>query len=72
MASDEYDRAKSMFQQQLDIGDESTDTAADIDAAIRLGDILRREGDLAAAQSYFRRAAVGTRESNIHGAWPKP
>ena len=35
----------------------STDTAADIDAAIRLGDILRREGDLAAAQSYFRRAA---------------
>ena len=57
LASDEYDRAKNMFQQQLDIGDESTDTSADIDAAIRLGDILRREGDLAAAQSYFRRAA---------------
>lgn len=57
LAADDYERAKSMFQQQLDIGDETSDTTADIDAAILLGDMLRREGDLVAAQSYYRRAA---------------
>jgi tetratricopeptide (TPR) repeat protein len=54
--ADDFERARSILQQQLDIGDESTDTAAEIDSAIMLGDILRREGDPAAAQAYFRRA----------------
>jgi len=66
LSADEYDRAKSMFQQQLDIGDESTDTAADIDAGIMLGDILRREGDLVTAQSYFRRAARSAPRVEYH------
>ncbi len=57
MAADEYDRARGMFLQQLDIGDESTDAAADVDAAIVLGDLFRREGDVVTAQSYYRRAA---------------
>lgn len=55
--ADDFDRARSILQQQLDIGDEATDTAAEIDSAIMLGDILRREGDPVAAQSYFRRAS---------------
>jgi tetratricopeptide (TPR) repeat protein len=66
MAADEYDRAKSMFQQQLDIGDESTDTAADIDAAIMLGDLLRREGDIITAQSYYRRAGRSAPRMDYH------
>lgn len=57
MAADEYDRARGMFLQQLDIGDETTDTPADVDAAILLGDLFRREGDIVTAQSYYRRAA---------------
>ncbi|MEA2526032.1 MAG: hypothetical protein QOF01_1184 [Thermomicrobiales bacterium] len=55
--ADEFDRARTILQQQLDIGDEATDTAAEVDSAIMLGDILRREGDPIAAQSYFRRAS---------------
>lgn len=57
LESDEFERARVIFQQQLDIGDDSTDSATEVDAAIMLGDILRREGDLAGAQSYFRRAS---------------
>lgn len=55
--SDDFDRARTILQQQLDIGDEATDSAAEIDSAIMLGDILRREGDHLAAQTYFRRAS---------------
>ncbi len=55
--ADEFDRARAIFQQQMDIGDESTDTVAEVDSALMLGDILRREGDVAGAQTYFRRAS---------------
>jgi tetratricopeptide (TPR) repeat protein len=55
--ADDFDRARTLLQQQLDIGDESTDTTAEVDSAIMLGDILRREGDPIAAQSYYRRAS---------------
>jgi tetratricopeptide (TPR) repeat protein len=55
--ADDFDRARTILQQQLDIGDETTDTAAEVDSAIMLGDILRREGDPIAAQSYYRRAS---------------
>jgi tetratricopeptide (TPR) repeat protein len=54
--ADEFERARAIFQQQLEIGDESTDTTAEIDSAMMLGDILRREGDMPGAQSYYRRA----------------
>lgn len=54
--ADEFERAQTILQQQLDIGDENTDTAAEVDSAIMLGDILRRDGDILAAQSYYRRA----------------
>jgi tetratricopeptide (TPR) repeat protein len=66
LASDEYDRAKTMFQQQLDIADESLDVASDVDAAIMLGDILRREGDIVAAQSYYRRASRSAPRIEYH------
>ncbi len=57
LAADDFERARAMFQQQLDIGDESTDVESDVDSAIMLGDLIRREGDLAASQSYYRRAS---------------
>jgi tetratricopeptide (TPR) repeat protein len=57
LEADEFDRARVILQQQLDIGDDSTDTAGEVDSAIMLGDILRREGDLAGAQSHYRRAS---------------
>lgn len=55
--ADELDRARMLFQQQLDIADEASDTAIDVDSAIALGDILRRDGDLMGAQACYRRAS---------------
>src|SRR3954453_16056517 len=50
LEADDLERARMLFQQQLDIADESSDTALDVDSAIALGDILRRDGDLMGAQ----------------------
>ena len=55
--SDDLERARTLLQQQFDIADESTDTAIDVDSAIALGDILRRDGDLLGAQACYRRAS---------------
>lgn len=55
--NDDLERARMMFQQQLDIADESTDSVVDVDSAIALGDILRRDGDLLGAQAMYRRAS---------------
>lgn len=57
LEADDLDRARTLFQQQLDIADESTDGAPDVDSAIALGDILRRDGDLMSAQACYRRAS---------------
>ncbi|MCA9858094.1 MAG: tetratricopeptide repeat protein [Thermomicrobiales bacterium] len=64
--ADEFDRARAIFQQQMDIGDESTDTIAEVDSALMLGDILRREGDVAGAQTYYRRAARSAARIEYH------
>lgn len=53
----DYDRARLLFQQQLDIADEQTDGVVEVDTAIQLGDILRQEGDPIVAQAYYRRAS---------------
>lgn len=64
--ADEFDRARAIFQQQMDIGDESTDTIAEVDSALMLGDILRREGDAAGAQTYYRRASRSATRLDYH------
>lgn len=66
--ADDFERARTILQQQLDIADESTDSIAEVDSAITLGDILRREGDLAGAQALYRRAArSGARLDHYRG-----
>ena len=50
------ERARLLLRQQLDLGDEEEDTVAEVDAALALGDLLRREGDRRGAQALFRRA----------------
>lgn len=50
------ERARLLLRQQLDLGEETEDTVAEVDAALALGDLLRREGDRRAAQALFRRA----------------
>ena len=54
--SNDSERARLLLQQQIDLGEEEDDTIAEVDAALALGDILRREGDRRGAQALFRRA----------------
>lgn len=66
--ADDLDRARLLFQQQLDIADEAVDTCVDVDSAIALGDILRRDGDLIGAQACYRRASrSGARVDHARG-----
>jgi len=66
--ADDLERARTLLQQQFDIADESTDTATDVDSAIALGDILRRDGDLLGAHACYRRASrSGARVDHARG-----
>ncbi len=53
----DLERARVLLQQQLELGPEKDDTAAEVDSALVLGDILRRENEDDDAQRYYRRAA---------------
>ena len=66
--ADEIEKARGLFQQQLDIGEEATDGPSEIDSAISLGDILRRNGDILGAQALYRRASrSGARIDHYRG-----
>jgi len=68
MDNDDLERARKLFSQQLEIGDETTDSRVEVDSAISCGDILRREGDILGAQAMYRRASrSGTRLDYHHG-----
>ncbi len=54
----DLERARVLLHQQLDLGPEKDDTAAEVDSALVLGDILRRENDDDQAQTFYRRAGA--------------
>ena len=60
------ERARRLFQQQLDLGDEVEDSTDEVDAALDLGDLLRREGDRTAAQGLYRRAGRAAQRLDHH------
>lgn len=51
------ERARVLLQQQIDLGPEQSDTDDEVDAALLLGDLLRRDGDVQGAVALFERAA---------------
>lgn len=59
VSAGEAERARVLFQQQLDLGPESSDTVDEVDSAILLGDILLRDGDSQGAMELFERAGRG-------------
>jgi tetratricopeptide (TPR) repeat protein len=63
-SADEAERARLLFQQQLDLGPESSDSADEIDSAILLGDILLRDGDSQGAMELYERASRGADRLN--------
>ncbi len=64
--ADDLERARKFFTQQLEIGDEATDTRVEVDSALACGDILRREGDILGAQAMYRRASRSGGRINYH------
>ncbi|MDQ2683086.1 MAG: tetratricopeptide repeat protein, partial [Chloroflexota bacterium] len=64
--ADDLERARKYFTQQLEIGDESTDSRVEVDSAISCGDILRREGDILGAQALYRRASRSGQRLDYH------
>ncbi len=56
VAAGDGERARVLLQQQVDLGPEQMDTEDEVDSAILLGDILRRDGDVEGAMVLFDRA----------------
>ncbi|MDF2758615.1 MAG: repeat-containing protein [Thermomicrobiales bacterium] len=64
----ETERARALLRQQLDLGDEEDDDIAEVNAALALGDLLRKEGERTEAQALFRRAGRGAQRLDYqHG-----
>lgn len=62
------ERARALLRQQLELGDEEDDDTAEVNAALALGDLLRKEGERAEAQALFRRAGRGAQRLDYqHG-----
>lgn len=60
------ERARVLLQQQVDLGPESVDTQDEVESAILLGDILRRDGDVQGARTLFERAGNSARRLGFH------
>jgi len=56
VAAGDGERARVLLQQQVDLGPEHSDTEDEVDSAILLGDILRRDGDVQGAMALFERS----------------
>ena len=55
-AANDLERARKLLQQQLEISDEASDGIEEVNSALLLGDILRREGEPLVSQVFYRRA----------------
>jgi len=60
------ERARALLQQQIELGPESVDTEDEVESAILLGDILRRDGDVQTAHVLFERAGNSARRLGFH------
>lgn len=55
-ASGDSERARALLLQQVELGPEQSDTEDEVDSAIQLGDLLRRDGDMSGAVTQYERA----------------
>ena len=60
------ERARALFQQQLDIAPDQNDTPTEVETALTLGDILRKDGDLSGAYDLYRRAGRSAQRIDFH------
>lgn len=57
VSAGDADRARGLLQQQVDLGPETMDTEDEVESAILLSDLLRREGDSGGARQLIERAS---------------
>lgn len=62
----DFERARLLLQQQLDLGPETSDSTAEVDSALALADLQRREGDSLSAQTLYRRAGQSAQRLEYH------
>jgi tetratricopeptide (TPR) repeat protein len=60
------ERARALFQQQLDIAPDQNDSPAEVETALTMGDMLRKDGDLNGAQEHYRRAGRSAQRLDFH------
>lgn len=64
VSAGDTEKARALFQQQLDLGPSSNDTRDEVESAILLGDIVLRDGDSQTALSLYARAEESSRRIN--------
>lgn len=61
LAAGEAEKARVLFQQQLDLGPTNSDSRDEVESAIMLGDIVLRDGDASTALTLYARAEESAR-----------
>ncbi len=61
LASGEAEKARVLFQQQLDLGPANSDSPDEVESAMMLGDIILRDGDAETALHLYARAEESAR-----------
>lgn len=61
LAAGDSEKARALFQQQLDLGPASNDTRDEVESTIMLGDIVLRDGDAQSALELYMRAEESSR-----------
>lgn len=61
MSAGDTEKARALFQQQLDLGPANNDTRDEVESAILLGDIVIRDGDSQTALALYARAEESSR-----------
>lgn len=64
VSAGESEKARALFQQQLDLGPDTNDTRDEVESAIMLGDIVLRDGDSESALALYARAEESSRRIN--------
>jgi len=62
----ETERARQLMRQQLEIGEEISDATGEVESALVLGDMARRDGDRKEAQAFYRRAGRSAQRLDHH------
>ena len=64
VSAGDTEKARALFQQQLDLGPASNDDRDEVESAILLGDIVLRDGDAQSALALYARAEESSRRIN--------